>query len=40
VTGEDATPSFNVAANKGAARSTVVRLGGGFAVTVNQDAGN
>jgi uncharacterized repeat protein (TIGR03803 family) len=40
VTGEDVTPSFNVAANKGAARSTVVRLGSGFAITVNQDAGN
>jgi hypothetical protein len=39
-TGETVTPTFNVAANKGAARSTVVRLGSGFAITVNQDAGN
>ena len=40
VTGEYVTPTFNVAANLGAARSAVVRLSSGFALTVNQDAGN
>jgi uncharacterized repeat protein (TIGR03803 family) len=40
VTGDDVTPTFNVAANLGAARSAVVRLSSGFALTVNQDAGN
>ena len=39
-TGETVPLTFNVAANKGAARSTVVRLGGGYALTINQDAGN
>jgi hypothetical protein len=34
------TPTYTVAANTGAARSAVVRLNKGFAITVNQDAGN
>ena len=32
--------SFDVAANSGPARSAIVRLGSGFALTVKQDAGN
>jgi uncharacterized repeat protein (TIGR03803 family) len=32
--------SFDVAANSGPARSAIVRLGKGFALTVKQDAGN
>jgi uncharacterized repeat protein (TIGR03803 family) len=40
VTGETVKPTFNVAANKGPARSTTVKLHSGFVVTVNQDAGN
>jgi uncharacterized repeat protein (TIGR03803 family) len=40
VTGEGEAVSFNVAANKGPARSTIVRLSSGLAITVNQDAGN
>jgi uncharacterized repeat protein (TIGR03803 family) len=40
VAGETVTPTYTVAANTGAARSAVVRLNKGFAITVNQDAGN
>jgi uncharacterized repeat protein (TIGR03803 family) len=40
VTGATVTPTYTVAANTGAARSAVVRLNKGFAITVNQDAGN
>jgi hypothetical protein len=38
--GDTAEPQFTVAANSGPARSAIVRLGKGFALTVKQDAGN